>query len=69
MVDICRDVKHRDIYLTLGFDPGEDSYFSIYQNNEIKITLYSKRQYNVNLFSIFSTRASCHFDFRLKINK
>ena len=25
-------------------------------------------QYNVNLFSIFRTRASYHFDFRLKIN-
>ena len=45
-----------------------DSCFSIYQNIWLKMHFISKKQFNVNLFSIFSTRASCQFDFRRKIN-
>ena len=68
VVDIYRGAKRRGIYLALGTDPEGDSCFSIYQNIWIKMHFISKKQFNVNLFSIFSTRASCQFDFRRKIN-
>ena len=50
MVDIYRGAKRRGIYLALGTDPEGDSCFSIYLNIWIKSTLFSKKQYNVNLF-------------------
>ena len=43
------------MYLALGTDPGEDSCFSIYQNNGIKMhNLFSKKQHNVNLFQFLA---------------
>ena len=60
-MDIYRDAKRRSLYLALGTDPEGDSCFSIYQNNAL---CFQKN--NVNLFSIFSIRASTLVDFRRK---
>ena len=57
------------IYLALRTDPKGDSCFSNCQNNGIKMHFIFKETIQSNpFFQFFRTRASCHFDFDLKIN-
>ena len=68
MVDIYRNAKRRGIYLALGTDHEGDICFSIYKNNAIKMHFIFRATIRCKRYFIFSSRASSHFDFRLKIN-